>query len=372
MLLAKSVVHDARVRREASALQSAGHDVTVMELAEVREDERSLDGFERRSALPPAAFRALPGRSYRAAFAAALVSAAARERPDVIHAHDALMLLPGLFAARLAGARLVYDSHELATGVPYRGAHWAALVRVLERTALPRAAAVITVSEGIADVLADRYALRARPVVVRNVPAHRPPREHGPTLRAALGLAEEVPLVVHEGAVVHGRGGDVAVRAVAKLPGVHLAFLGDVHVERELRALASELGIADRVHVVASVAVEDLLAWTRDADAGLSLLQNTCENHRLALPNKVFDYIAAGVTPVVSDLPELRRLVAGRRLGFVVTPDDPSDVAAGIARALAARPDSGLRERLRQAGRDLTWQRESGVLTGLYARLAAD
>ena len=161
MLLHKDVTHDSRVRREASHLAAQGHAVTVLELAPVPAERRVLDGFARRSVLPaPWVRRALPAPLYRLAFFASFVRAIRAQRPDVVHAHDAAMLLPGLVGARLTGARLVYDSHELATSVPYRDRAWAWFVASIERVGIRRAAAVITVSDGIADELVARYRLR--------------------------------------------------------------------------------------------------------------------------------------------------------------------------------------------------------------------
>src|SRR4051794_37611516 len=107
MLLHKSVVHDARVSREAAALAGAGHDVTVLELDPDARGE--LRGFRRRSAAPPAWVRRLPAPVYRLVFALTFVRRTVALRPDVVHAHDAPMLAPGLVAARLARARIVYD-----------------------------------------------------------------------------------------------------------------------------------------------------------------------------------------------------------------------------------------------------------------------
>src|SRR5271157_2464371 len=138
MLLHKSVEFDSRVRREASALARAGHDVTVLELAAVPAGAR-LDGFARESVQPPPWMRRrLPFHLYRLAFLAGFVQGLRRLRPDVVHAHDAAMLLPGITGARLTGARLVYDSHELATSVPYRERAWAWFVGAIERFAVPR------------------------------------------------------------------------------------------------------------------------------------------------------------------------------------------------------------------------------------------
>src|SRR4051812_40263524 len=119
MLLHKSVVHDSRVRREAAALVDAGRRVVVLEL-----DPQAagvLDGFERRSAARPRwSRRRVPAQLDRAVSLLAFVREIVRLRPDFVHAHDVAMLVPGVVGAWLVRAGLVYDSHELASGVPYR------------------------------------------------------------------------------------------------------------------------------------------------------------------------------------------------------------------------------------------------------------
>lgn len=111
MLLHKSVEHDSRVRREARALAAAGHEVTVLHLPRERgEFDGVHDGFAVRSVTPPAwVRRRLPTIVYRLVFLLAFVRAAWRRRAEAVHANDVAMLAPGWLAARLLGARLVYD-----------------------------------------------------------------------------------------------------------------------------------------------------------------------------------------------------------------------------------------------------------------------
>ncbi len=374
MLLHKTVVHDSRVRREAAALARAGHEVTVLELAPVVAGGERLDGFSRASALPAPWLRErLPTAVYRSAFAASFVRAAVATQPDVIHAHDAAMLLPGVIAARRTGARLVYDTHELATSVPYRERTWALFVAGIERVGIPRAAVTITVSDGIADRLRAKYKMRTRPIVLRNVCALPPPDGRTPVLdlRALPGLAE-APIVLHQGAPAQARGGDILVRAMAYVPDAHLVFLGDgeAPAEAQIDAIAESLGLADRVHRVPAVALADLLAITAQADVGVSLLQDTCENHRLALPNKVFEYLTAGLPVVVSDLPEIAGLVRTYGVGQAVAQDDPAAIGAGLRAVLAARTDAGLRARVAAASRALSWEQERRRLEDAYVALA--
>ncbi len=294
-----------------------------------------------------------------------------RARPDVVHAHDAAMLLPGIVGARLTGAQLVYDSHELATSVPYRERSWAAFVAGIERLVVPRCAAVITVSEGIAERLRARYRLARTPTVVRNVSALHPSGRGG--LRERMGIEAGTPLVLHQGAPAPARGCEVLVEALATLPGAHLAFLGDPEpgYAASLCELIAARGLQERVRLLGSVALEDLLAHTAEADVGVTLLQDTCLNHRLALPNKLFEYIAAGVPVVAADLPETRRLVEDYGVGWCVAPADPAALAGALRVALYGPRDPGLQERLARAGEELCWEREQERLLALYEQLEA-
>jgi glycosyltransferase involved in cell wall biosynthesis len=357
------------VRREAGALARAGHEVTVLELAAVPGGEW-LDGFARHSAAPPAWMRRrLPFHLYRFAFLISFVQGLRRLRPDVVHAHDAAMLLPGVIGAQLTGARLVYDSHELATSVPYRERAWAWFVAGIERLVVSRCAAVITVSDGIAERLRRRYSLPRTPTVVRNVTALR---KRGPGgLRMALGIDRSTPLILHQGAPAPARGCELLLAAVKQLPGTHLAFLGDPEpgYATALRDAIRDQGLQDRVTLLPSVPLEQLLAHTAEADVGVTLLQDTCENHRLALPNKLFEYIAAGVPVVASALPETRGLVERYGVGWCVAPGDASALAETLEEALRRHGDPDLRKRLASAAEELSWEHEQRHLIGLYDRL---
>lgn len=341
MLLHKSVEHDSRVRREARALACEGHEVCVLHLPKLPgELNGQLDGFEVLAVTPPAWVRAcLPFSLYRLVFLAAFVRAIRALGPDVVHAHDAAMLFPGLLGSRLVGAKLVYDTHEYASGVPYRERSWALFVTTLERALIRRCDAVITVSDGIADRLQERYGLSARPAVVRNTCDPTAYRTRGTVIDLRdKPAASQATVVLHLGAVARDRGCATLIRALTTLDdSVRLVFLGadDNAFVDQLLSLAKALGVRDRVQTHGSVAISDLLACTEQADIGVSLLEDTCENHRLALPNKVFEYLAAGLPVVASDLPELRRVLSVVPGATLVNPADAGAVARAIERAVA-------------------------------------
>jgi len=349
-------------------LADAGNDVVIVHLPSGEEDSVP-GGFRLRSATPPKWTRRLPRTLWRIVALGSIAVGARSERPDVVHANDIATLIPGYFAARLSGARLVYDTHEYAVGVPYRKAVWAWLAATIERLLIGRCDAVITVSDGIADRLQARYGLKRRPVVLRNVPDLPPPGD-APDLREQMGI-DDAPLVLHQGAVADGRGGENLIRAMTFTESSHLLFLGvDGGYAEGLRRLAVELDVDRRTHFHPPVALPTLLSYTSQADVGVSLLQDTCDNHRLALPNKLFEYLAAGLPVVVSDLPEMGRLVSERQVGWVTDPGDPADIARALTEAAGARGDESLENRVRVAASELTWQIERTRLTDLYASLA--
>jgi glycosyltransferase involved in cell wall biosynthesis len=111
------------------------------------------------------------------------------------------------------------------------------------------------------------------------------------------------------------------------------------------------------------VPVAQIRDHVRQADVGVSLLENTCENHRLALPNKVFEYLASGLPVVVSDLPELRELVEGLNAGAAVETADPRLLGERISEVLedpGGRPSSGSLPH---------WSEDSARLGDVYAAL---
>ena len=247
--------------------------------------------------------------------------------------------------------------------MPYRDRFWAWLVAAIERLLVPRCDAVITVSDGIAVRLQELYGLSERPTVVRNLPdpAETDSDFAAPDLRRSLGMPADAPLVLHLGAVATDRGCEALVTAMAELPDAHLLFLGadDGAYAAGLEQLARRERIDDRVHFRPSVPVAQIRAHVRQASVGVSLLEDTCENHRLALPNKVFEYMAAGVPVVVSKNAEVERLVAIHG-GATASPSQSESIVTALASPISAQMD-------KRAAPD--WEREKGGLVSLYGAM---
>ncbi len=300
--------------------------------------------------------------------------------PDVVHAHD--MHVVGV-AARAAGrARLrgrdlmvVYDAHEYVPGLSRYGPRTPRFIAAWarhEKEYIGTADRVITVSPAIARALHRRHRLDREPTVVINAPSLSDISAEVTDLRSRLGLAREVPLLVYSGGVTRARGVETAIEALVHLPGVHLAVvcvpstaIGPV---RELRALAESLDITDRVHCVDPVEPHEVVAYLRSADVGLIPILRY-PSHEMSLPNKVFEYIFAGLPVLASNMPSLTEFIARSGIGEVFEVENPADLAAKVTKVLDA--PEGYRERLSRPEfqHDVSWEGQADLLRNLYADL---
>lgn len=349
------------VSKEGAALAAAGW--RVMHLCPAGADAPAqVDGVE----IIRHRHRRLRGLWSLARDAAAL-------RPAVIHASEPDAWLAALIAARRCGARVVLDVHE---HYPSRlDARLPALLRPLARAgialacwAMGRAADAVVVAK---DGLDGPFTRADRLVAVRNyAPAPvEPPRVHRPG-----------PLVLgHLGAVGRARGWPQMLDALALAPPEsRLLLIGRFTdgSEAEFRARAAELGLAGRVEVTGWLPQPEALARLRGCDLALVLFQRGEENHRLALPHKLFDAMAAGlpvIAPVFAE--EVAGVVRSAECGLLVETGDPAAIAAAVAElADPARRAALGAAGWRAAGSRFAWEGEAARLVGLYRELlpAAD
>ena len=143
------------------------------------------------------------------------------------------------------------------------------------------------------------------------------------------------------------RGALDAVRAMVHLPELHLALIGAGPEHAEAGPLAERLGVADRVHVHERMPYDQLRRCTAAADIGLSLDRPTVDNFRFSLPNKLFDFLHAGLPVVCSDLPVAGRFVRENATGEVALSAEgdeaiAQEIAQAVRRVLSSPPAKDL------------------------------
>lgn len=350
---------NSRGLRQIAALTEAGYRVSLF----------TLPGSDIHSELPSLVdhhILSVPGsggpsfflRVHRT-FSGALAATSAR----LFHASDLYVLPACRRAARKGGARLSYDARELyphvsaTVGRPHVSAFW----KMVERPGIRAADRVWTVSDPIADHLAAEYGI-ARPTVQLNAPPVSAPQASS-WLRKAAGLPGTARIVLHLGQLRKDRGGDLLIDAmdrVAAAPGgpdVHLVFLGYGPEQARLRDRVRTWGLEEAVHFLDAIPPSRLTEAASGAHAGVTLLEPSCLNHRLALPNKLFDYLSAGLAVVASDLPAIARIVGDYECGILTDPYDSQSLAQALVRAASDSAESGRwRAQARRAAETFDWK----------------
>jgi glycosyltransferase involved in cell wall biosynthesis len=371
ILSLSTIAADPRVRRHVGALVADGWKVTTVGFGDAGDGQqwthRSIPELPYERGILPRAGRicgllashALPGAALwtwrRQPRHQVLLRAVHDLEFDVVIACDHTSLPAAMVLADSAAAALVYDSHEFALGEKEENPVWRAIyppyIRAIEEGGLRRAYDCITVSEGIATAIAQEYHLDRTPTVIRNLPGYhempyRPVREH--------------LMVHHHGVLAPGRGLELLVASVAHWhPRFSLRLRGPADPDYlvKLRALINHNGVADRVTIARPLPMECLIADAWEADIGIYLLPDFGPQNRFSLPNKLFEFLMAGLAIITNDLPEMRRIVEAYGVGIVIADATIQGVATRI-NALHVGAVDAYKKAALAAARNLCWDNE--------------
>lgn len=345
---------DMRVRKLSALLVGEGFEVTVLGRSSGTEVPALIPGVKSVRIKVP--FRR--GPAMYLFFNLILFFRLVFSRYDLCVASDLDTLVPCLAVSRLFRKKIIYDSHEYFTGQygleEKRLRHF--LWKLAERMTVPHVDGMITVSDFIAELYRNEYSVD--PVVVRNVApdiSHLLPQD-----KSLLGAADRELLVVFQGSGINpGRGAEELIAAIPMTQRVRLLLIGSGDIIDSLRRLAAESPASDRIIILPRMPWEEMMRYTMCCDAGLSLDTDTCTNQRFSLPNKLFDYIAAGIAAIVSPLPEVSALIGRYGCGVVLEEVSPEI----IARQLQRLADDRLlllsfKQRAVAARMELNWENE--------------
>ena len=329
-----------RLVKEADALNEAGHQVTVVAadyLTWAREADKEFAARPWRIAAPtrfgPDAPRLrrivqlVRRRSARLLFRQGfrhqavlrtayhpagpdLVRAALRVPADLYVAHYVAALPAAALAAKRWAARYAFDAEDFHLGDAESTPRFdedRRLIRAMEGAWLPGCAYMTAASPGISDAYAETYGV-ARPTVVLNVF----PRAQAPAQATLRGSSAQSPSAYWFSQTIGpNRGLEVAVRAIsmaASRPHLFLRGRPASGFARDLETLAHACGVGDRLHLMGPAPPGEMTRLARQYDIGLAAEDGHTENRRVALTNKLFTYLLAGVPIVASDVPAHRRI----------------------------------------------------------------
>ena len=149
------------------------------------------------------------------------------------------------------------------------------------------------------------------------------------------------------------------MRAITRLPKTVLVIVGDGEQKNNFQKYSEELEISDRVFFTGSINQNDLINYTAGADIGLCLIENISISYYHALPNKLFEYIMAGLPVLASNLPQMKKIVNEYNVGESIDIENEENIVTTLKRWLLNKAllDS-YRMNSNEASKELNWQKE--------------
>lgn len=358
LLVTSDIIADQRIHRTAFTLQEAGHTVTAI---------------GRRSHSKPKSFSTtysvkllnLPFRKGPLFYASYNIWAFIYlifSRFDLLHANDLDTLLAGRLVSIFKRKPIIYDSHELFTEVPEL-VHRQRTKKIwswLERKLVKGLQFCSTVSNGVAMELNHRYGIHFE--VIRNLPV-RKFRENESTPSAQK-------TIIYQGALNVGRGLEKLIEAMQWVQNTTLIIVGSGDIETKLKKLTTDLDINEKVKFRGRIPFEKLHEITQSCTLGVSIEEDLGLNYRYALPNKLFDYIQAGLPILTTNLPEMKSIVKDFAVGEIISNDCSSEHLAETLNLMLS--DEKRLEQWRQnaisAGEILCWENEKVKLIQLVEK----
>lgn len=280
-------------------------------------------------------------------------------RADIICAIDLDTLVAGYYAARIKGAKVVYDAHEYFPEVPevVRRTGIQKIWRWVERTFTPKVDLVYTTTQSISETFEKEY---KRPVyTIRNLPV----LEDLPT------AAAEKPYLLYQGALNEGRGLEHLIEAMNDID-IDLYLVGDGDITAQLKEQTKASRLESRIHFLGFRKPAELKQITAQAYIGLNLLEAKGLSYYYSLANKFSDYIHAGIPQICINFPEYRRINDQYNIALLIENLEQDTIKTAILRLIKDKKKyNEFKENCLVCRQDLNWQNEGKKLISLYERL---
>lgn len=304
---------------------------------------------------------------------------------DILLANDLDTLPANYLASKFKRIKLVFDSHEYFTGVPelINRARVRNIWKGFEQFILPRVDIVYTVNDSIAEIYRNEY--KKDIFVVRNMPFEKQPKyksddetfgiipaTHSETA-VVLNLiyetlkTEKRKIIIYQGAINVDRGLEEMFEAMEWLDDVVFLMIGNGDLYKKFKNQLKKLHYADRIIMTGSIPFQYLSAFTELATLGISFEKSTNINYKFASPNKVVDYIHAGIPVLASRLVEIEKVVNKFNVGDFIESHHPTHIVLKIKELIS---NQGLLNKwkvnCKAAANALTWEKEEKVLIDLF------
>lgn len=348
---------DQRVHKTCMVFYEQGYDVLLV-------GRRKRDSMD----LPPRPYKTKrmkllfeKGVPFYAAFQIRLFFFLLFKKKHVLFSNDLDTLLPNYLNKKISGAKLIYDSHELFCEVPelvhtpFKKRIW----EKVEKSIVPKLKHCITVNTSIANWFENKYKVKFS--VVRNIGDI--PKIEKIKSRAELNLPLNKKIVLIQGAGINiQRGAEETVESFQYIEDAVLYIIGGGDVINQLQQMVQDLGLQNKVFIKGKMPANELFHYTCNADIGLTIDKDNNINYHYSLPNKLFDFINAGVPVLATPLPEIKAVIDKYNIGDFIQSHDPKHITEKINEMLNSAQYSAWKNNTLRAKTENNWQEEKKVL----------
>jgi glycosyltransferase involved in cell wall biosynthesis len=279
---------------------------------------------------------------------------------DLIFANDLDTLPAAFIVSKLRKKKLIFDAHELFPEVPEL-IHRPIIKGIwnkIEYLIFPRLKHSITVCKSISDYYNYKYNIQMS--VVRNIPFYHISSDLKPAI-----FYPDKKIILYQGALNKGRGLEMVLDAMPLIENVMLVIIGDGDIRLQLEKRTKRLNIEDKVHFFGKISGDELYKYTPSASIGLCLLENKGLNYYYSLPNRIFDYLQAGVPVLATRFPEISNIVETYKTGILIEHYEPTYLAEVINDMLINPIDTS---HFQYVAKELCWENEEKVLKEVINR----
>ena len=243
-----------------------------------------------------------------------VVQAIVNERPDVIHANDLDALIPSYIAKKKLGCRLIYDSHEICCETRYYDKYWLynQFMKQTERHIVKRCEKMICVSHAAAEYFQEKFKIE-KPLVITNCILKEKVLIEHPAKNEGFE-------VLNHGILHDSRGLEMmrdSCRFFKEYPEIKMVARGYGGIEKELKQQVADEQI-DNFVFYPPVDPQMLIYEAARSHVGVAVTLPVCLNFKLSVSNRLFEYAAAGIPVIMSDIPEHRYLNDQYHFGIII------------------------------------------------------
>ena len=284
-----------------------------------------------------------------------VVRAIINEKPDVIHANDLDALIPSYKAMKKLKCRLIYDSHEICCETRYYDKYWLynQYMKFTERRIVKKCDKMICVSHSAAEYFQKIYEIE-KPLVITNCILKQNilmdyPQKHD-------GFE-----ILNHGILHDSRGLEMmadSCKVFRQYPDIKMAARGYGGIEKKLKEQVTREKL-DNFIFYPPVDPDQLIPEAGRSHVGVAVTLPVCLNFKLSVSNRLFEYAAAGIPVIMSDIPEHQYLNEKYHLGIVI---ENNTLEAFINAVLLLYSDKEFYQRCsrnaKQMADEITWENE--------------